>query len=61
MPELTARDTEGREVRVASRGNGATLLFIFSPTCDRLAARRGDRVVGGKLSAWTDRRGAGED
>ena len=38
VPEFMARDTEGREARVASRGNGATLLFIFSPTCDRCEA-----------------------
>ncbi len=38
LPEFTARDTEGREARIAARGNGATLLFIFNPTCDRCEA-----------------------
>ncbi len=35
LPAFTGLDTEGREVRVAARGTGRTLLFIFSPTCDR--------------------------
>ena len=38
LPDFIARDTEGREVRVLSRGAGSTLLFIYSPTCDRCEA-----------------------
>src|SRR5262249_4267436 len=34
LPEFTARDTEGRETRIAVRGDGNTLLFIFNPTCN---------------------------
>jgi peroxiredoxin len=35
VPEFTARSTEGQEVKVAARGTSNSLLFIFSPTCDR--------------------------
>ncbi len=38
LPEFTARDTEGREARIAVRGNGNSLLLIFSPGCDRCEA-----------------------
>jgi peroxiredoxin len=38
LPEFTARDTQGREARVAARGNGISLLFIFNPACDRCEA-----------------------
>jgi peroxiredoxin len=38
VPEFTARSTEGREVRVAARGSGNSLLLIFSPSCDRCEA-----------------------
>jgi peroxiredoxin len=38
LPEFTARDTEGQDVKVAARGAGNTLLFIYSPTCDRCEA-----------------------
>jgi peroxiredoxin len=38
LPEFTVRDAEGREERIAARGNGVTLLFIFNPTCDRCEA-----------------------
>ncbi len=38
LPEFTTRDTEGREARIAARGTGNTLLFIFSPGCDRCEA-----------------------
>ena len=38
LPEFNTRDTEGRETRIAARGNGNTLLFIISPTCDRCEA-----------------------
>lgn len=38
VPEFTARSTEGQEVKVAARGSGNSLLFIFSPTCDRCEA-----------------------
>src|SRR5262245_16710586 len=38
LPEFTARDTQGREARIAARGNGITLLFIFNPACDRCEA-----------------------
>lgn len=43
LPAFTGLDTEGKEVRVAARGTGRTLLFIFSPTCDRCEAG---------MSAW---------
>jgi len=35
VPEFTARDTEGREVRVGRRGQGSVLLFIYDPGCER--------------------------
>jgi peroxiredoxin len=38
VPEFTARSTEGREVKVAARGSGNSLLLIFSPSCDRCEA-----------------------
>lgn len=38
VPDFIARDTEGRQVHVSARGKGNTLLFIFSPTCDRCEA-----------------------
>jgi peroxiredoxin len=38
LPEFIARDTQGREARIAARGNGITLLFIFNPACDRCEA-----------------------
>ena len=38
VPEFTALSTEGREVKVAARGFSNSLLFIFSPTCDRCEA-----------------------
>ena len=38
LPEFTAMNTDGREVRVATRGAGNTLLFIYSPACDRCEA-----------------------
>lgn len=51
LPQFTARDTEGREVQVAARGNGNTLLFIYSPSCDRCEAGMSAWInVGKKLS-----------
>jgi peroxiredoxin len=44
LPEFTTRDIEGRETRIAARGNGNTLLFIFNPGCDRCEAG---------MPAWT--------
>lgn len=38
VPDFTARDIEGREVQVAARGKGNTLLFIYDPKCDRCEA-----------------------
>jgi peroxiredoxin len=38
LPAFITRDTEGRESRIAVRGAGNTLLFIFSPACDRCEA-----------------------
>ena len=38
LPAFSARDTEGRELKVSARGAGNTLLLIFSPTCDRCEA-----------------------
>ena len=38
VPEFTARSTEGREVKIAARGSSNSLLFIFSPACDRCEA-----------------------
>ncbi|MEW6736375.1 MAG: redoxin domain-containing protein [Acidobacteriota bacterium] len=38
LPEFTALDTEGREIHVAERGKGNTLLFIYDPNCDRCEA-----------------------
>ncbi len=38
LPEFTAMNIDGREVRVTPRGAGNTLLFIYSPTCDRCEA-----------------------
>ena len=50
LPEFTAPDTEGRNVQVAARGTGNTLLFIYSPSCDRCeAAMPGWAKVSSKL------------
>jgi peroxiredoxin len=38
LPEFTAKNIDGQEVRVAARGAGNTLLFIYSPGCDRCGA-----------------------
>lgn len=38
LPEFTARDTEGNELRVARRSGSKSLLFIFEPGCPRCAA-----------------------
>ncbi len=35
VPEFTALSTEGRQVKVAARGSSNSLIFIFSPKCDR--------------------------
>jgi peroxiredoxin len=45
LPGFTARDTEGREVHVAARGGGKSLLFIFEPGCPRCEAN---------LPRWTE-------
>ncbi|HLG14067.1 MAG TPA: redoxin domain-containing protein [Blastocatellia bacterium] len=50
LPEFTAPNTDGRNVRVAARGEGNTLLFIYSPSCDRCeAAMSGWAKVNDKL------------
>jgi len=38
LPEFTAASIEGQKVQVAARGAGKTLLFIYSPSCDRCEA-----------------------
>ena len=38
LPEFAAMSIDGKEVRVAARGAGGTLLFIYSPSCDRCEA-----------------------
>lgn len=51
VPEFSARTTDGREVQVARRGAGNTLLFIYDPNCDRCeAAREGWSRVKSKLT-----------
>jgi peroxiredoxin len=38
LPEFTAVNIDGREVRVAPQATGNTLLFIYDPSCDRCEA-----------------------
>lgn len=38
LPEFTASNIDGQSVQVAARGAGNTLLFIYSPSCDRCEA-----------------------
>lgn len=38
VPEFTAVNIDGKEVKVAPRGASNTLLFIYSPSCDRCEA-----------------------
>ena len=38
LPEFTATNINGQPVQVAARGAGNTLLFIYSPSCDRCEA-----------------------
>ena len=38
LPEFKSKDIDGQEVRVAARGAGNTLLYIYSPGCDRCEA-----------------------
>ena len=38
LPEFTASNIDGQPVQVATRGTGNTLLFIYSPSCDRCEA-----------------------
>ena len=38
LPEFTATNIDGQKVQVAARGAGNTLLFIYSPSCDRCEA-----------------------
>ncbi|MBI3650411.1 MAG: redoxin domain-containing protein [Acidobacteria bacterium] len=38
LPEFTAPNIDGQEVKVAARGSRQTLLFIYSPSCDRCEA-----------------------
>jgi peroxiredoxin len=38
LPEFTAMNIDGKEVKVAARGKNNTLLFIYSPSCDRCEA-----------------------
>ncbi len=38
VPEFSAVNIDGKEVKVATRGENNTLLFIYSPSCDRCEA-----------------------
>lgn len=38
LPDFVARSADGQEVHVAKRGSGASLLFIYSPSCERCEA-----------------------
>lgn len=38
VPEFTAMNVDGQPVKVATRGANSTLLFIYSPSCDRCEA-----------------------